>query len=207
MQIATQGSGDFAPRHELDRLLPSAAIEAGPATPEQLRTLAAIAKREIPGVNASAELAHLLQADPESIFSFRRAGNLLGGIAFLYLNCRGQDALLLGNIDLKNPQREYLARADENVAGIYVWALAGYGRAVMGLGSVAAHLRKPRFMEADYYAQPSSKDGRELLIALGFRPIPSFQPDLWCYQRPWHRLPGTWPASNLSTGSGTDARH
>jgi len=77
----------------------------------------------------------------------------------------------------------------------------------MGLGSVAAHLRKPRFMEADYYAQPSSKDGRELLIALGFRPIPSFQPDLWCYQRPWHRLPGTWPASNLSTGSGTDARH
>ena len=207
MQIATQGSGDFAPRHELDRLSPSAAIEAGPATPEQLRTLAAIAKREIPGVNASAELAHLLQADPESIFSFRRAGNLLGGIAFLYLNCRGQDALLLGNIDLKNPQREYLARADENVAGIYVWALAGYGRAVMGLGSVAAHLRKPRFMEADYYAQPSSKDGRELLIALGFRPIPSFQPDLWCYQRPWHRLPGTWPASNLSTGSGTDARH
>jgi|SRR6516164_4342304 hypothetical protein len=207
MQIATQGSGDFAPRHELDRLSPSAAIEAGPATPEQLRTLAAIAKREIPGVNASAELAHLLQADPESIFSFRRAGNLLGGIAFLYLNCRGQDALLLDNIDLKNPQREYLARADENVAAIYVWALAGYGRAVMGLGSVAAHLRKPRFMEADYYAQPSSKDGRELLIALGFRPIPSFQPDLWCYQRPWHRLPGTWPASNLSTGSGTDARH
>ena len=207
MQIATQGSGDFAPRHELDRLSPSAAIEAGPATPEQLRTLAAIAKREIPGVNASAELAHLLQADPESIFSFRRAGNLLGGIAFLYLNCRGQDALLLGNIDLKNPQREYLARADENVAGIYVWALAGCGRAVMGLGSVAAHLRKPRFMEADYYAQPSSKDGRELLIALGFRSIPSFQPDLWCYQRPWHRLPGTWPASNLSTGSGTDARH
>jgi hypothetical protein len=207
MQMATQGSGDFAPRHELDRLAPSIAIDAGPAAPEELVGLATIAKREIPGVNASAGLAHFLKADPESIFSFRRAGHLLGGIAFLHLNESGHDALLLDDIDLKNPDRKYLARPDETVAAIYVWALAGYGRAVLGLGSVAAHLRRPRFAEADYYAQPSSKDGRELLIALGFHSIASLQLDLWCYQRPWHRLRAIGPASNLSTGSGTDARH
>ena len=206
MQIATQGSGDYSPRHELDRLPPSTAVDAGPARPEELEQLAAIAKREIPGVNASAGLAQCLQADPESIFSFRRAGRLVGGIAFLHLNDRGHDALLLGTMDLKNPESCYLAGADETVAAIYVWALAGYGRAVLGLGSVAAQLRSSRFAEADYYAQPSSRDGRELLIALGFRPIDSLQPDLWWYQRPWHRRRAT-PALNLATGRTIDARH
>jgi len=206
MQIATQGSGDYSPRHELDRLVPSAVIDAGPATAGELAQLAAIAKREIPGVNASAELGQFLSADPESMFAFRRAGKVVGGIAFLFLNDSGHDALLLDNIDLKNPQVPYLARAGETVAAIYVWALAGYGRAVLGLGSVAAHLRSSRFTDADYYAQPSSRDGRELLIALGFRPTQSFQPDLWCYQRPWHRLQGL-ASLNLATGRTIDARH
>jgi hypothetical protein len=206
MQNATQGSGDYSPRHELDRLAPSTVIDAGPATQDELAELAAIAKREIPGVNPSAELAQVLRADPESIFAFRRAGTVVGGIAFLFLNDSGYDALLLDNIDLKNPQTAYLARTDEPVAAIYVWALAGYGRAVLGLGGVAAHLRSSRFMAADYYAQPSSKDGRDLLIALGFRPMQSFQPDLWCYQRPWHRLQGI-AALNLASRRTIDARH
>ena len=206
MQIATQGSGDYSPRHELDRLVPSAVIDAGPARQDELAQLAAIARREIPGVNASAELAQCLEADPESIFSFRRAGTVVGGIAFLFLNDSGHDALLLDNIDLKNPQTACLARPDEPVAAIYVWALAGHGRAVLGLGSVAARLRASRFMAADYYAQPSSKDGRDLLIALGFSPMQSRRPDLWCYQRPWHRLHGI-AALNLATGRAIDARH
>ena len=206
MQIATQGSGDYSPRHALDQLPPSTAVDAGPARLDELDQLAAIARREIPGVNASAGLAQSLRADPESIFSFRRAGKVIGGIAFLHLNDRGHDALLLDTIDLKHPESCYLARANENVAAIYVWALAGYGRAVLGLGSVAAHLRASRFMDADYYAQPSSEDGRELLIALGFRPMQSFQPDLWCYQRPWHRSQGIG-ASNLAGGRTSDARH
>jgi hypothetical protein len=147
-----------------------------------------------------------LRGDPESIFVFRRGENLLGGIAFLYLNCRGHDALLLDDIDLKNPRREFLARPDEEVSAIYVWALAGYGRAVVGLGNVAAYLRKPRFIGADYFAQPATTAGRDLLIAIGFRQRPSFQPDLWCYERPWKRLPLTTLASNVSAGSFADAR-
>src|SRR6516162_8387409 len=111
MQIAAQGSGDLALRHELDRLSPSSVIDAGPATQQELGQLAAIARREIPGVNASARLAQCLNADPESIFSFRRAGKIVGGIAFLHLNWTGHDALLQDNIDLKNPESAYLARA------------------------------------------------------------------------------------------------
>src|SRR5712692_5951012 len=125
MQKLFRESGDFAARHELDRLSPTAAITVGLATRRQLVDLVASARREIPGVNASeAGLAQFLRDDPESIFAFERAGKLLGGIAFLYLNCRGHDALLLDDIDLKNPGREFLARPDEEVSAIYVWALA-----------------------------------------------------------------------------------
>jgi len=208
MQKLFRGSRDLAARHELDGLSPSSAITVSLATCGQLPDLVAIARREIPGVNATeAGLAHFLRADPESIFVFQRAGNLLGGIAFLYLNCRGHDALLLDEIDLKNPSREFLARSDEEVSAIYVWALAGYGRAVVGLGNVAQYLRRPRFIGADYFAQPSTAAGRDLLIAIGFRPLPSFQPDLWCYERPRNWLPKNIPASNVSARSFADARH
>jgi len=208
MQKLFRGSGDLAVRHELDRLSPSSAIPVGLARRGHLSGLVAIARREIPGVNATeAGLAHFLQEDPESIFVFQRGGHLLGGIAFLYLNCRGHDALLLDEVDLKNPNREFLARADEEASAIYVWALAAHGRAVVGLGNVAEYLRRPRFKNADYFAQPATTAGRDLLIAIGFRPTSSFQSELWCYERPWNRLPPIIPASNVSAGSFADARH
>jgi hypothetical protein len=207
MDSAFRGSGDFLARHELDGLLSTSAISAGPATNRQLADLVAIARREIPGVSVSeAGLAQFLHSDPESIFAFERAGNLLGGIAFLYLNCRGYDALLLDGIDLKNPSREFLARPDQEVSAIYVWALACHGRAVAGLGNVAAHLRLPRFVGADYFAQPSTTAGRDLLIAIGFAPILGMKANLWRYERPWNRVPPHVPASNLSARSLADAR-
>jgi len=195
------------PRHELDSLSPTSSVTAGLATGSQLADLVAIAHREIPGVSVSeAGLAQFLRSDPEAIFAFERAGNLLGGIAFLHLNGRGLDALLLGGIDLKNPGHEFLARPDEEVSAIYVWALACHGRAVAGLANVARHLRKPRFISADYFAQPSTTAGRDLLIAIGFRSISSFQPDLWRYQRPWNR--GSSDARAVTSArSFADARH
>ncbi len=177
-------SRDLAARHVLSGLAPATEVQVTFAKPHELVALATIANREIPGVNMSPEgLAEFLGFDPECIFSFTRAGRLLGGVAFLYLNDRGFDALLLDEIDLKNPGREFLARPEEQVAAIYTWALAGHGRAVLGLGNVSAHLTTERFREADYFAQPSTPAGRDLLRALGFTPFPSFQPDLWCYPR------------------------
>ena len=175
-------------RHALDELPPTSAVLVSPASCQELADLVAVAKREIPGVRISKEgLVRFLDADPELIFAFRRSGNLLGGIAFLYLNHDGHEALLLNDIDLKNPDRGFLARPDQEVSAIYVWALGGYGRAVAGLGNVAAYLRGPRFVGANYFAQPSTQAGRKLLIAIGFQPIPGFQRELWRYQRPWNR--------------------
>lgn len=185
MYKVTRERRELQPRHDLDGLLSCPDIIAEPATPQQIAGLADIANREVPGIKMSAEgLAQFLRHDPESIFAFQREGKLLGGVAFLYLNCRGHDALLLDDIDLKNPGLEFLARPDEDVSAIYTWAVAGYGRAVVGLGNVANYQKKPRFVGADYFAQPNTADGRDLLRALGFKPIASFQPDLWSYPRP-----------------------
>ena len=207
MDSAFRESGDLSPRHELDALSPTSAITAGPATRPQLAALVAIARREIPGVSVSeAGLAKFLHCDPESIFAFERAGHLLGGIAFLYLNCRGQDALLLNDIDLKNPSHEFLARPDEEVSAIYVWAVACHGRAAVGLANVAEYLRTPRFVSADYFARPSTTAGRDLLVAIGFKPVVSIQADLWRYQRPWNRVPPHVPTLGTSARSLADAR-
>ncbi len=85
MQKMFRESGHFAARHELDRLSPTSAITVSLATRRQLVDLVAIARREIPGVNASeAGLAQFLCDDPESIFAFERAGNLLGGMTRKY---------------------------------------------------------------------------------------------------------------------------
>jgi len=207
MDKSFRGSSEKGLRHQLDGLPTTSAITVRLATPGQLPTLVEIARAEIPGVCLNEQgLARFLDYDPESIFTFERSGSLLGGIAFLHLNCRGHDALLLDAIDLKAPDREFLARPDEDVSAMYVWALAGYGRAALGLGNVKEYLKKPRFLGADYFAQPSTPAGRDLLVALGFQSIPSFQPDLWSYERPWNRLqppmPGIVPARSYA-----DARH
>src|ERR1017187_5698005 len=96
MQKVFRESRDLFSRHELDGLQTTSAITVSLAMRGQLGKLVSIARREIPGVGASeAGLVQFLQHDPESIFTFQSAGRLLGGIAFLYLNCRGHDALLL----------------------------------------------------------------------------------------------------------------
>ena len=89
-------------------------------------------------------------------------------------------------------------QARREVSATYIWAVAAIGRGIAGYGKVAAHLRTPRYVNANCFAQPSTKAGRELLVSTCFKPIPSFQPDLWCYERPWNRLPPNRLASNVS---------
>ena len=78
---------------------------------------------------------------------------------------------------------------------------------IAGLGKASAHLRQLRFRGADCYAQPSTVAGREIMRATGFAPVPSFQPDLWCYERPWHRQPMRMPGAIVQARSFADARH
>ncbi|HEY3892053.1 MAG TPA: hypothetical protein VGM00_08850 [Bradyrhizobium sp.] len=194
-------------RHEFDSISTNCEIEVRPAWRSELALLADMAHRLVPGVQlAEPTLGKYLAFDPQCILSFSRRQKLLGGMAFLYLNGRGHDALMLDEISLTHPDVGLLASSHQEVSAIYIWAIATTGRGIAGLGNAAAHLRKPRYVDADCFAHPSTTAGRDLLIATGFRPIPSFQPDLWCYERPWNRRRATMPTPRISSRSLADAR-
>ncbi|TYO65092.1 hypothetical protein FXV83_19095 [Bradyrhizobium hipponense] len=200
--------GWFAVRHDFDALPLSPDIDVRCAAFSEIDALSEMARRLVPGVQlGTAELARYFIFDPQSILTFSRRGDLLGGMAFLFLNDRGHDALLLDEICLTAPETRYLASATEEVAAVYIWAIAATGRGVAGLGKAAAHLRQARFRSADCYAQPSTAAGRDIMRATGFEPVPSFQPDLWCYERPWNRRPMRLPGSIIQARSFADARH
>ena len=200
--------GSFAARHDFDALPLSPDVDVRVAQFSEIAELAAMAHRLVPGVQiGAAELERYFAFDPQSLLTFSRKGRLLGGMAFLFLNDRGHDALLLDEICLTAPQTRYLASADQDVSAIYIWAIAATGRGIAGLGKASAHLRQVRFRGADCYAQPSTVAGREIMKATGFEPIASFQPDLWCYERPWHRQPMRMPGAIIQTRSFADARY
>jgi len=163
--------------------------------------------RMVPGVQiAEPDLERYFAFDPGSILTFSRQGQLLGAVAFLYLNRQGHDALMHAEMNLTHPDFTLLAGRSDEASAIYVWAIAGRGKAMAGLGNVSKHLCQTRLAGADLYAQPSSEDGRDLMIAIGFEPIPSLQRELWRYQRPWNRNPANARAVT-SAGSFADARH
>jgi hypothetical protein len=197
----------LAARHDFDLLPRSAEIDVQPARRSELPAIAEMGNRMVPGVQITEpDLERYFAFDPGSILTFSRKQKLLGAVAFLYLNHRGHDALIFNKMILTNPDFGLLAGRSDQVFAIYVWAIAGLGKAMAGLGNVSKHLSEPRLARADLYAQPSSADGRNLMIAIGFEPISSFQHELWRYQRPWNRHSSNAPAVP-SARSVADARH
>jgi hypothetical protein len=195
-------------RHDFDSLSTNSAIEVRPAHSREIAAIADMATRMVPGVQITEQaLRRHFDFDPECILVFARHGKLLGGMAFLYLNGRGHDALISGALAPSRPDFALFARVDEAVSAAYIWAIGATGRGIAGLGKAAAHLRKPRYVDADCFARPSTTAGRDLMIATGFTQIPSLQTDLWCYQRPWKRLPKPELSSNPCTRSLEDARY
>jgi hypothetical protein len=197
----------LAARHDFDSLPSHSEIEVRPARNSELAIVAEMGRRLVPGVQITEPvLRKYFTLDSECILTFHRRQELLGAIAFLYLNSRGHDALMSGRISLTQPDISLLAGSHDVVSATYIWAIASTSRGIAGLGKAAAHLRAPRYVNADCFAQPSTMAGRDLLMATGFTPISSFQPDLWCYQRPWNRLAAN-ASVVTSTRSLADARH
>lgn len=165
-----------------DFLAPVSALEVRPAERRELVALARFAGTSIPGVQADAAYLDMLQArDCESIFSFLRGGELVGGCAFLYLNYRGHDALILDDLNVGRPDVGHLAEAGERPEAIYLWAIAGAGRSA--LGPVSATLAGARYRNVDIYTRPVTERGRALFAGLGFEVACSWSADLWVYRR------------------------
>jgi hypothetical protein len=169
-------------RDDFDSLRPDSGVIVRPARVKDLATLARIARRTIPGADVGdARLRALCLRDRNTAFAFSRGSELIGGAAFLYLNFRGLDALLLDDIDLHDPDPRLLAGPDESPEAIYLWAISGAGRSA--LGHVSARFSSPQYRCADIYTRPVTVPGTKLFTGLGFEPTPSWSPNLWVYRR------------------------
>lgn len=188
MRSQSNKSPSRAVRRDFDDLVPVAGVEAWPAKPWEIPQLAALARSAVPGVELSAEeLAAYCRHNRHTAYAFARNRQLLGGIAFLFLNDDGLDALILDEIDLRRPDLRFLTGAEETPAAIYWWALAAKGRGAAGLGEIARVFAGARYRHVDFYTQPSSKDGERIIRTLGFERMPSWQRDLWTYRRAVNR--------------------
>jgi hypothetical protein len=146
-----------------------------------------MARSAIPGAGVDDAYLELLRArDPSSVFSFLRGGELVGGCAFLYLNYRGHDALMLDCLDVHHPQLDHLAGAEECPEALYLWAIAGAGRSA--LGPISALFAGARYRTADLYTRPVTGKGLQLFTSLGFEPACSWSSNLWIYRRLANRM-------------------
>ena len=159
MRNPVKERASFAARHDFDSLPTATDIEVRFAQYSELSFLADMARRMVPGVQLTASsLGRYFTFDPECILTFSRRGKLLGGVALLYFNSRGHDALILDEISLAQPDLGLLAGRDDEVSANYIWALR---QLVAGLPDMA---RSPRICERRAtsmpIASPSPRPGR-----------------------------------------------
>jgi len=167
---------------EFDALLPSDHLSVRPAKLRELPTLARIARRAIPGVRLSgSKLKAFCVRDRDTVFSFSRSTHLVGGVAFLYLNSLGFDALILDEINLAEPEVKFLATANERPEAIYLWAISGAG--LSALGHITSRFAKERYRYADIYTRPVTPEGELLMRRMGFESTSAWREGLWRYQR------------------------
>src|SRR3990170_1157745 len=95
----------LAAKRDFDLLPKSAEIAVRPAMRSELGALAHMANQLVPGVQITEpDLERYYTFDPGSILTFSRNDKLLGAVAFLYLNSRGHDALILDEMSLTHPE-------------------------------------------------------------------------------------------------------
>jgi len=173
-----------APR-ELDR---AAEPEFGATTvrevlPEEIAPLLALAETLIGGELASEGVIRRVVAwRPDSLWTFLRDGRVVGGLAMLMLNAQGRNALLAARMDTRDPPMELVARAEENPAAIYLWALAHLS-ASDGVLKMLVRLQSPPYNRANLYAVPYTMSGSRFQQRWGFRPVPGHPRQLAQYIR------------------------
>ena len=184
MPAAERGDTGPEQRFELDLLQPIQSIEVAVVGSSDLDSVVALARREVAGVRVKdAAVARVYRHNPVSIFAFRRGGKIVGSVAYLYLTEEGLDRLLLNAIDFADPEIAILSPPSMQPSAIYFWALVARGHVGAGLGGTNAWTCASPYARANYYARPSSDDGRRFVQRYGFERMQGYQQDLWRYQR------------------------
>lgn len=152
---------------------------------EEIPGIACFAAAHLPSLKLDdlSIFERIVRLDGDSIQLFEADGRLVGVYAMLFLNRRGESALLDDRFDGANPCLRHLAAGSVKPAAIYTWFVACPGRAVTGFGNVAHLLQGERYACADLYARPASAAGLRLMLGIGYRPVSSDPNGLHRYAR------------------------
>jgi hypothetical protein len=152
------------------------------ARPEDISRLLTVMEPLIGGLANERTVRRVVAWRPDSLWTFLRDGQLVGGFAMLMLNSTGFDALLAGRMDTRDPPIELLAGPAEIPAAIYLWASA-HLCATDGMLKMLVRLQSPPYERANLYAVPYTVRGLRFHQRWGFQPVPGHPRKLSQYIR------------------------
>lgn len=110
------------------------------------------------------------EKNPDSIWLFSRRGRnrAEGFMSALLLNESGRSALFDGDLNLLDPQDEYLVCQHERPAAIYVWASFTPGVLAAGINRVMDRFDSPHYADADVISTSFTIRGHRAMVRRGF---------------------------------------
>lgn len=110
------------------------------------------------------------EKNPDAIWLFARRGRPRpeGFMSALLLNERGRTALFDGDLNLLDPQDEYLVSQHERPAAIYVWASFTPGVLAAGINRVMDRFDSPHYASADVISTSFTIRGHRAMVRRGF---------------------------------------
>lgn len=177
-------------RRDFDELNPLRVgqVSLNPAEVTNVPTTLEFAEKTIGAELASAErVEKVIARNKDNITLVRKGDEIIGVIALLMLRARGLEALLLGEIDLRDPDEDHLTIEEEIPAAIYVWGIVLPGTASEALRIMSMRLRSEKFFRANLFSRPVTPGGARMMASLGFEPIPQSPIGLFRYLRKANR--------------------
>jgi predicted GNAT family N-acyltransferase len=112
----------------------------------------------------------IAEKNPDAIWLFARRGRSRpeGFMSALLLNERGRSALFDGELNLLDPQDEYLVSQHERPAAIYVWASFTPGVLAAGINRVMDRFDSPHYAGADVISTSFTIRGHRAMVRRGF---------------------------------------
>lgn len=144
------------------------------ARSDELGQVRALAARMISPQVASEDSLHAIhERTGHGVYVVRGEGEVIGFLAFVFVNHAGFGAICTDAFDTFDPQLEYVVAPDEEPAAVYCWGIAASrprAAAALVQGSWAARGALPY---APYFVRAATDAGRRLLTRnMAFQPYP-----------------------------------
>ena len=188
-------------RHEFDlmRSSNSSRISVMCPTKNAMKTAWELADQQIPGQIASiSAVEQVISYNPNNVLLICREDKVVGIWAMLMLSAIGLEELLLGELNVINPNMRSIAPRGVAPSGIYFWAAVAPGIAVGGVMQVSNFLRDPLYNRANCFSRPNTPAGKRFNINMGFKAISCGTPNLYRYVRLANQTNSSTP-NNIQT--------